>query len=370
MIDVVEPAEHCGIEGGEHPIGSISPILRIAQIAPPWVAVPPKGYGGIEWVVSLLSDGLVDRGHEVTLFATGDSETRAKLEYAFEAAPGPAFNNSIWHDTVHQLRAHLDQDRFDLIHQHTYWSGLVASMLLDVPVVHTLHRSFTDEMRRIYELVADRLWFVAISEDQRSHMPDLRYAGVVHNGIDLDLYPLREDKEDFLLYIGRSHPDKGPRRAVDAAVASGLPLVMAVKAAEPVEREHWVAEVAPALPEGTHVVHEIPHDEKVDLLQRARAVLFPIDWEEPFGLVMIEAMACGTPVVATPRGAVPEVLVDGETGFIVPVEGYAESAVEAIKRAGDLDPAVLRQRVEERFSAEAMVSAYETVYQRVLGPGG
>jgi glycosyltransferase involved in cell wall biosynthesis len=344
--------------------------VRIAQVAPPWVAVPPKGYGGIEWIVSLLADGLVDRGHEVTLFATGDSQTRASLEFAFETAPGPAFNNSIWHDTVHQLRAHLDLSRFDLLHQHTYWSGLVAAMLLDMPVVHTLHRSFTNEMRRIYELVADRMWFVAISEDQRAHMPELRYAGVVHNGIDLSMYPLHEEKEDFLLFIGRSHPDKGPRRAVDAAAATGLPLVMAVKSAEPVERQHWEAEVEPALPEGTRVLHEIPHEDKVDLLQRARAVLFPIDWDEPFGLVMIEAMACGTPVVATPRGAVLEVVVDGETGFVVPVEGYADAAVEAIKRAGDLDPHVLRRRVEERFSAEAMVTAYEAVYRRILTGGG
>lgn len=344
--------------------------MRIAQIAPPWVAVPPKGYGGIEWIVSLLADGLVDRGHEVTLFATGDSETRASLEYAFDVAPGPAFNNSIWHDTVHQLRAHLDPGRFDLIHQHTYWAGLVAGMLVDVPVVHTLHRSFTDEMRRVYELVADRMWFVAISEDQRSRMPELRYAGVVHNGIDLSMYPFREEKEDFLLFIGRSHPDKGPRRAVDAAAAVGLPLVMAVKSAESIEQEHWEDEVKPALPEGTRVLREIPHEEKVDLLQRARALLFPIDWDEPFGLVMIEAMACGTPVVATPRGAVPEVVVDGETGFLVPVDGYADAAAEAIKRAGDLDPRALRRRVEDRFSAGAMVKAYEAAYRRILTAAG
>ncbi len=319
--------------------------------------------------MSLLADGLVDRGHDVTLFATGDSVTRAKLEYAFETAAGPPFVNSIWHDTVHQLRAHLDTARFELIHQHTYWSGLVAGMLLDIPVVHTLHRAFTDEMRAVYELVADRLWFVAISEDQRSHMPDLRYAGVVYNGIDLSEYPWRKEKEDFLLFIGRSHPDKGPRRAVEAAAAAGLPLVMAVKIAEPIELDHWQEDVLPALPEGTRVLHEIPHREKVDLLQRARAVLFPIDWDEPFGLVMTEAMACGTPVVATPRGAVPEIIVDGETGFLVPVEDYAEAAAEAIGRVGELDPAVLRRRVEERFSGEAMVSAYEAVYRRVLTAG-
>jgi glycosyltransferase involved in cell wall biosynthesis len=340
--------------------------MRIAQVAPPWVAVPPAGYGGIEWVVALLADGLANQGHDVTLFATGDSKTKAKLEYVFEQAPGPNYINSIWHDTVHQLFVHQDPSRFDLIHQHSYWSGLVGGIAGSTPVVHTLHRDFTDEMKGIYELVADRLWFVAISENQRSLMPQLRYAGVVHNGIDLDLYPLREEKEDFLLFLGRTNPDKGPVRAIKAARAAGLPLVMAVKVAERIEREHWEQDVKPILQDGTVVLSEIPHEQKVDLLGRARAVLFPIDWEEPFGLVMTEAMACGTPVIATPRGAVPEVVVDGKTGFIVPVEGYAEAAAEALRRTDEIDPKVCRAHVEERFSAQAMVAGYEAVFERIL----
>ncbi|MGH2692937.1 MAG: glycosyltransferase family 4 protein [Actinomycetota bacterium] len=340
--------------------------MRIAQVAPPWVAVPPAGYGGIEWVVALLADGLADRGHDVTLFATGDSRTKARLEYVFAEAPGPNYINSIWHDTVHQLFVHQDTSRFDLIHQHSYWSGLIGGLTGDVPVVHTLHRDFTDEMKEIYKLVADQLWFIAISENQRSLMPELRYAGVVHNGIDLDVYPLREEKEDFLLFLGRTNPDKGPVRAIRAARAAGLPLVMAVKIAERIEREHWEQDVKPILPDGTVVLSEIPHEQKVELLGKARAVLFPIDWEEPFGLVMTEAMACGTPVIATPRGAVPEVVVDGETGFIVPVEGYAEAAAEALKKTDEIDPKACRKHVEERFSAEAMVSGYESAYERIL----
>ena len=340
--------------------------MRIAQVAPPWVAVPPSGYGGIEWIVAALADGLVDRGHEVTLFATGDSKTKAKLESVFQEAPGPSGIDSIWHDTVHQLLVHGQIDRFDLIHQHTYYSAMVAAMHLDLPVVHTIHRTLDERMQRIYEPVADRLWFVALSEAHRALMPELRYAGVVYNGIDSDEYPLREEKEDFLLFLGRTHPDKGPLRAIEAARAAGLPLVMSVKVAQPIEREHWEKEVRPALDDDVTVHREVGHREKVDLLGRARAVLFPIDWDEPFGLVMVEAMSSGTPVITTPRGAAPEVVEDGTTGFIVPVEGYAEAAAEAIERIDEIDPKACRARVEERFTNDHMLDGYEAVYRKVL----
>lgn len=341
--------------------------MRIAQVAPPWVAVPPAGYGGIEWVVSLLADGLVERGHDVTLFATGDSRTKARLEYVFESAPGPAFINSIWHETLHQLRAHRDLSRFDVVHLHTPWSGMVAAQGHDVPVVHTLHGPFTAQMRQLYAEVAGRVSFVAISEAQRAHMPELRYGGVVYNGIDLDSYPLREDKDDFLLFLGRANPDKGAHRAAEAAREAGVPLVMAVKIADEVEKRHWAEDVEPILPEGTRVLGEIAFEEKVDLLSRARAVLFPIDWPEPFGLVMTEAMACGTPVIATPRGSVPEVVDDGTTGFVVSVEDYAREAAAALDRLREIDPARCRAWVAERFSKDAMVAGYERVFEAAVG---
>jgi glycosyltransferase involved in cell wall biosynthesis len=347
------------------PGGTLEP-MRIAEVSPPWLAVPPSGYGGIEWVVALLADGLVERGHDVTLFATGDSRTKAELEYVFETAPGPKFINSLWHDALHSHLVYRDVPRFDIIHEHTVWSGLVAAALVDVPVVHTLHGTFTPKMRLIYEQVADRIWFVAISENQRALMPELRYAGVVHNGIDTTLYSLRERKDDFVLFLGRITPDKGPVRAVEAARAAGVPLVMAVKIASPEEDEHWKKEVEPRLPEGTTVLGEISHEEKADLLSRARALLFPIDWEEPFGLVMTEAMACGTPVIATPRGSVPEVVADGETGFVVPVESYPEAAAEALRRLGEIDAGACRAWVEKRFSKEAMIAGYEAVFERAL----
>ena len=340
--------------------------MRIAQVAPPWVAVPPRGYGGIEWIVSLLADGLVDRGHDVTLYATGDSTTKARLEYAFAEAPGSGAINDGWYDVVHQQRVLADATGFDVVHQHSAYASMVAAMLLDVPVVHTLHNAVTPKLRRIYRGVGDRVRFVAISDAQRRHVPELRHVDVVYNGIDLERYPFRERKEDFLLFLGRTSPDKGPRRAVEAARAAGMPLVMAVKRADPLEVEHWERDVEPVLGDDTTVLGEITAEEKTDLLARARAVLFPIDWEEPFGLVMTEAMACGTPVIATPRGAVPEVMVDGVTGFVVGVEGFGDAAAAALRRVGDIDPRACRERVAERFSKERMVEGYEAVYERAL----
>jgi glycosyltransferase involved in cell wall biosynthesis len=343
--------------------------VRIAQVAPPWLAVPPQGYGGIEWVVALLADGLAERGHDVTLYATGDSRTVARLEYVFERAPGPTFINSAYHDTIQTLHAFADPSRFDVYHLHSPWSATVAGVMSGVPAFHTLHGPFNPEMRALYERVADRMWFVAISEAQRRHMEELRYSGVVYNGIDTSLYPFREQKEDYVLFLGRAAPEKGLYRAVLAARAAGSRLVLALKIADPAEEEHWERDVKPILPPDTEVVGEIPLERKAELLAGARAVLFPIDWDEPFGLVMTEAMACGTPVIATPRGSVPEVVADGVTGFVVSVDGYPEEAAACLERLGEIDPSACRQRVEERFSKQAMVAGYEAAYEKALAGG-
>jgi glycosyltransferase involved in cell wall biosynthesis len=345
--------------------------MRIAQLCPPWLAVPPKGYGGIEWVVSLLADGLADAGHDVTLFATGDSSTTAHLEYVYDEAPGSRTINDPILDTTHTLFALRDaRDRFDVLHVHSPFSALAAAIETGLPVVHTLHGSFTDEMKRLYSFAADRAWYVAISEAQRRFDPDLRYAGVVYNGIDMDRYPLQQDKEDFVLFLGRADPDKGWRRAVEAAALAGEHLVSAVKIAHPREEEEWERNVRPILPPDADVRGEIPHDEKLSLLRRAKAVLFPIDWPEPFGLVMTEAMACGTPVIATPRGSVPEVVDDGVTGWIVDVDDYPARAAEKLRRLGDIDPVACRARVQRLFSQEAMVAGYERVFERAIEASG
>jgi glycosyltransferase involved in cell wall biosynthesis len=341
--------------------------VRIAQICSPWLAVPPKGYGGIEWVVALLADGLAEAGHDVTLFATGDSRTVAKLEYVYEQAPGSSVINDIVLDTTHTLFSLRDaRERFDVLHVHTPFSALAAAVETGIPTVHTLHGSFVSEMQRLYSLVADRAWFVAISEAQRRFNEDLRYGGVVHNGIDMNVYSLQEDKEDFVLFLGRAAPEKGWRRAVDAAVLAGERLVSAVKIAHWAEQKEWEENIEPVLPPDFEVLGEISQEEKVDLLRRAKAVLFPIDWPEPFGLVMTEAMACGTPVIATPRGSVPEIVEDGVTGWIVDVQDYPAQAAERLKRLSEIDPRPCRERVQRLFSKEAMVAGYERVFDRAI----
>jgi hypothetical protein len=191
----------------------------------------------------------------------------------------------------------------------------------------------------------------------------------VHNGIDIDMYELRQEKDDFVLFLGRAAPDKGWRRAVEAAVLAGERLVSAVKIADPAEEEEWETNIKPIMPPDFEVLGEIAHDHKVDLLQRAKAVLFPIDWPEPFGLVMVEAMTGGTPVIGTPRGSVPEVIEDGVTGWIVDVQGYPERAAERLSRLAEIDPRACRERVQRLFSKDAMVAGYERAFERACRPG-
>jgi glycosyltransferase involved in cell wall biosynthesis len=225
-------------------------------------------------------------------------------------------------------------------------------------------------MSRLYAQVADRVWFVAISESQRRTNQDLRYAGVVYNGIDVGRYPFMAEKDDYLLFLGRAAPEKGWRRAVETARLTGRRLISAVKIAHPTERVEWETRIEPILPEGSEVLGEISHERKADLLARAQAVLFPIDWDEPFGLVMPEAMACGTPVIATPRGSVPEVIADGETGWIVEGDRFAEEAADRLELLGTIDPAACRDRVWRLFSKEAMVSGYERVFAEIVAGAG
>ncbi|HEY8201257.1 MAG TPA: glycosyltransferase family 4 protein [Actinomycetota bacterium] len=337
--------------------------MRIAEVAPASLTVPPKGYGGIELVVALLADGLVDAGHDVTLFASGGSRTKARLVSPLDEPTGIEDMEAPI-ELSHALEAYSMREEFDVVHDHTLLGPSVGGMLGgQLRVVHTLHGPWTPVNRRYYGLLHEHVDLVAISRTQRDGNADVRYAGVVHNGIDPDAYPLAEEKGDYLLFLGRSSPEKGPEHAVEIAREAGLPLKMAVKIAEPAERRHWETEVVPRMNGDEEVIENASHECKVDLLQHARATLFPIQWEEPFGLVMVESMACGTPVLACPRGAAREVVDEGVNGF------FAEDLpgmVRALEDIGSVDPKRCRRTVEERFSAPAMIRGYEALFERAL----
>jgi glycosyltransferase involved in cell wall biosynthesis len=338
--------------------------MRIALIAPPWYPVPPSGYGGIEWVVALLADGLADRGHDVTLFAPPGSETGARLVSPLGEPPPPEAIGNPWYEASHAVSAYGRREEFDLLHDHTGPVGVSIGAATGSRVVHTLHGPFTPAARLLYGHIGRQVWFVAISESQRSlGPPDLRWAGVVYNGIAMEQYHYREDKEDFLLFLGRADEEKAPDLAVEAARRAGRRLVMCATRKNERERRYWAERVEPLLGDDVEVHGECDQEQKADMLARAAALLFPIQWPEPFGLVMTEAMACGTPVVAWRNGAVPEVVEDGVTGFVAE---SMDELVRAIGRIGELDPRAGRAHVEERFSAAAMVAGYERAYERVL----
>jgi len=339
--------------------------MQIAIIAPVWFPVPPTGYGGIELVVSLLADGLVDAGHDVTLFASGGSHTKARLVSPMAVAPDPRELGNAWYDAYHALASYLQVDGFDVVHDHAGVVGPVCGALLHgrPPVVHTLHGPWTDQTRQFYSVAGHHVHLVAISEAQRADNPDVPYLGTVHNGIDIGAYPYREHKDDCLVYIGRANPDKGPAEAINIARRAGLPLQMILKRSEPPEREYFETVIEPMLGSDVELHENVSHEAKVEMLGRATAMIFPIRWPEPFGLVMVEAMACGTPVVTTNWGAAPELVADGETGFRRESE---DDLVAAIGKARELSPQACRARVVELFSAEAMVRGYEATYAKAL----
>jgi glycosyltransferase involved in cell wall biosynthesis len=341
--------------------------VKIAILSPVWFPVPPTGYGGIEWVVSLLADGLVEAGHDVTLFASGDSRTKAKLACVYEIAPSADIGRSQV-EIRHALACFERADEFDVIHDHSGPPAAVIAAAVRTPTVHTVHGPLLGEPGDLYEQiarVAPRTRLVSISINQRVPRPDLPWIANVPNALDFSVYPARPHRGDYLLFLGRMTPEKGAHRAVAVAMEAELPLKLAGKRREPAEQLYFHEFVEPHLRGGQiEYVGEVTHGEKVELLQNARATLFPIDWEEPFGLVMIESMACGTPVIAMRRGSVPEVIEEGRTGLVV--DDYAQMA-GAIEAADALEPVELRRAAEERFSRERMVADYVAVYEELCG---
>jgi glycosyltransferase involved in cell wall biosynthesis len=343
--------------------------LRIGMLAPPWYQLPPSGYGGIESIVYWLVEGLVARGHDVTVISAGEDRTAARSRRTYDDPPSARLGQAL-PEVLHAAMAsrHLDEMDLDVVHDHSLAGPLTASERRAATVV-TTHGPVEDELGALYASLGPGTGLVAISDFQREHAPHLPWAGMVHNAIPVDDYPMRAEKEDFCLFLGRVNPEKAPDLAIRVARQAGLPIVLAAKCNEPEEKAYFDERVRPLLGRDAEWFGQANNQEKQDLLARARCLVFPIQWNEPFGIVMVEAMACGTPVVALRRGSVPEVVVDGVTGFVR--DGLDELA-EAVGRAGELDPAACRRHVAERFDVPVMVAGYEAVYRRVAaaGPAG
>jgi glycosyltransferase involved in cell wall biosynthesis len=335
--------------------------MNIGLIAPVWFSVPPTGYGGIEWIVWLLADGLVDAGHEVTLFASGDSHTKATLASVYEVAPSEQIGTSLV-ELHHCLACYGRASDFDVINDHSGLSAAALGGAVATPVLHTVHGPLDSIGGHVYEQIArvsPHVGLISISINQRKPRPDLPWVANCPNALDFSLYPVKPHRGEYLLFLGRMSADKGCHRAIDVAVTAGLPLKIAGKRREPAEIEFFDQYVRPHLSSEIEYLGEVTHGDKVELLQDARATLFPIEWEEPFGLVMIESMACGTPVIATRYGAVPEVIEDGVSGIIV---DDARDMAAALERADGLDPLEIRRVCEVRFAPERMVEDYLTAY--------
>jgi glycosyltransferase involved in cell wall biosynthesis len=339
--------------------------MRIAQVAPLFETVPPRRYGGTERVVAWLVDGLVERGHEVTLFAAEGSSTRARLV----AERGGRLGVDAAHQEALARHLALGEDvaaaagDFDLVHFHLDLCHLPVARRLPIPSLTTLHGRLDGRgLRELYDTF-DRIPLVSISDAQRGPLGRPRWAATVHHGLPPDLLRPGPGRGGYLAFLGRMAEDKGPHSAIAIARAAGLPLRIAAKI-DATERAYFEERIRPLLGGDVTFVGEVDEVGKQAFLGDALALLFPIQWPEPFGLVMIEAMACGTPVIAFPAGSVPEVIDDGVTGFVV--DGV-QGAVDAIRRLDRLDRATVRGRFEHRFTVDRMVDRYVEVYADLVG---
>lgn len=338
--------------------------LRIGLVAPPWVEVPPPKYGGTESVLDTLARGLVARGHRVTLYTVGDSTCPVDRAWVNEHAVTPM--GSTVAELFQVTAAYEALSDCDVIHDHTdagpLWAGGRSGM---PPIVATNHNAFTRERSALYATAA-RLGVsvVAISEHHRATAQGVPDVQVVHNGIDVDRFPVGPGTGGYAVFVGRFSPAKGPAEAIAIARAAGVPLHLAGKMRDPDEQEYFQRFVEPELDDDIVYLGEIGAEQRDRELGGAVALVNPIQWDEPFGLAMVESMACGTPVVAFPNGAAPEIVRDGVNGYLVDDVDSGAAALAAISR---LDRSTCRADVEERFSAEHMVRAYEEVYRRAVG---
>lgn len=358
--------------------------MRIAQLAPPWLSVPPDAYGGTEIVIHSLTEGLVKKGHDVTLFASGDSKTSAKLSFVYEKALGNSGYNKKepLHPLLHYIECFDRAGEFDIIHNHAQYYAMFLAHLVKTPVVHTVHGSYSPEYtpeEKIHTLKRFKNHnFVSISNSQRNDLPDLNYRATVYNGIDTSGFTFSDKQGDYILWIGRITSKKGPVEAIKVARELDIKLKI-VGAIDPIEQEYFEKEVKPLI-DGDLVRFdgEVKGGNKIEYYRNALLTIYPIHWNEPFGLVMAESMSCGTPVIAYNQGSVPEIIKDGKTGFIVDSQAPGrgdfiikktgvEGLVEAVKRIGEIKRQECRDHIVNNFTLDRMVDGYEAVYKQVLG---
>ena len=334
--------------------------MRVAMLAPISWRVPPRHYGPWERVVSLLTEGLVKKGIDVTLFATGDSITRARLESVcpHPYSEDPTIDPKVW-EALHISHVFERAHEFDLIHNHFDFLPLSYSALVDTPLITTIHGFSSERIVPVYQKYNNRAYYVAISDADRH--PSLDYVATVYHGIPLEEFTLKQAQGSYLLFFGRIHPDKGVVEAIQVAKATDLPLMIAGIVQD---QDYFERQVAPLIDdEKIKYVGSVGPEERDDLLGGAIALLHLINFAEPFGLSMIEAMACGVPVIARPRGSVIEIVKHGETGYIAETVDEAAAAINQVRH---LDPNSIRRYVADNFSSERMVDKYIHVYQEVL----
>lgn len=339
--------------------------MRIAQVAPLYESVPPRFYGGTERVVSYLVEELVKQGQDVTLFASGDSMTRANLRPVCEQAlrlQGKKITDPLAHHIRMLEMVAQEAADFDIVHFHVDYLHFPVTRRLRMAAVNTMHgRLDIPDTHPIYQEFSE-MPLVSISNAQRAPIPWASWIATVYHGLPQDLYVPREEPGKYLAFLGRICPEKGVDRAIEIAKRAGMPVRIAAKV-DAVDREYFEANIRKLLDHPlVEYIGEIGEDDKSDFLGNAQALLFPIDWPEPFGLAMIEAMACGTPVIAFRKGSVPEIVDEGATGFVV---DDLDAAVKAVQAAGSLDRRFCRQVFEQRFSAGRMCSEYLAVYRQI-----
>jgi glycosyltransferase involved in cell wall biosynthesis len=334
--------------------------MKIALLSPIAWRTPPRHYGPWETIVSMLAEGLVKQGMEVTLFATGDSLTSARLD---SICPAPyeedkEMDAKVW-ECLHIAHLFEQADQFDIIHNNYDFLTLSYSRLVKTPVVTTIHGFSSPKILPVYRTYNKDNYYISISNSDRS--PDLDYLGTVYHGIDLDLFTLNEKPGDYLLYFGRIHPDKGTYEAIQIARRFGMKLIMAGIIQD---ESYYHAQIAPCI-DGDNIIYvgSAGPERRDELFRGAYALLHPIYFQEPFGLSVVEAMACGTPVIAFNRGSMPEVIKEGQTGFLV---NNIDEAVDRLKAIPRLDRRACRSWVEARFSKERMVDDYLKVYETIM----